>query len=67
MHEDIKERVASCATCQQNKYETLFPPRLSQPLPIPVKVWYEISMDFIVGLPPCKGKTVIWVAVDRLF
>ncbi|KAB2625792.1 hypothetical protein D8674_017452 [Pyrus ussuriensis x Pyrus communis] len=36
------------------------------PLPIPSQVWTNISMDFIVGLPPYKGKTVIWVVVDRL-
>lgn len=23
-------------------------------------------MDFLVGLPNCKGKSVIWVVVDRL-
>lgn len=52
--------------CQQNKYETQFPPRLLQPLPIPMKIWHEISMDFIMGLPSCKGKSVIFVVVDRL-
>lgn len=23
-------------------------------------------MDFIIGLPPCRGKTIIWVIVDHL-
>lgn len=63
---DIKSKVASCAVCQQNKYETLSPPGLLQPLPIPAKVWSNISMDFITNIPPCKGKIVIWVVVDRL-
>lgn len=66
MKKDIKDMVASCAVCQQHKYEALSPARLLQPLPIPSRIWYDISMDFIIGLPPCKGKTMTWVVVDRL-
>ncbi|GJX37007.1 reverse transcriptase [Tanacetum coccineum] len=39
---------------------------LLQPLPVPEKIWSEISMDFIVGLPKSQGKTVIFLVVDRL-
>lgn len=60
MKKNIKEFVSHCATCQQQKYETLAPAGLLQPLPIPPRVWTDISMDFIMGLPPCKGKSVIW-------
>lgn len=63
---DIKKYVAECQPCQQNKYETQFPPGLLQPLSIPEKIWQDISMDFILGLPSCKGKTVIFVVVDKL-
>lgn len=57
MKKNIKEMVASCTICQQNKYDTLS-------LPIPQKVWYDIFVDFITGFPPCRGKTVIFVVVD---
>lgn len=40
---------------------------LLKPLPIPSQVWREISMDFIVGLPPARdsGTTNCLVIVDR--
>ncbi|KAM1884963.1 hypothetical protein ACFX14_037698 [Malus domestica] len=65
MYNDIKF-VVECQPCQQNKFETLSPPGLLQPLPIPQRVWANISIDFIMRLPSCKGKTVILVVVDRL-
>jgi hypothetical protein len=37
-----------------------------QPLPIPPTIWWDISMDFIVGLPKSGNKSVIMVAVDHL-
>jgi len=39
---------------------------LLQPLPISIKIWFDISMDFIEGRPPFNGYTVIIVIVDRL-
>ncbi|KAM1413887.1 hypothetical protein ACFX2I_005733 [Malus domestica] len=66
MKGDIKTYISKCNTCQQNKYETLSPPGLLQPFPIPQKIWTDISIDFIMGLPSCKGKTVIFVIVDML-
>ncbi|GJR29889.1 putative mitochondrial protein [Tanacetum coccineum] len=35
-------------------------------LPVPTKVWNDISMDFIEALPPSQGKTVLFVVVDKL-
>ncbi|GJX50047.1 ty3-gypsy retrotransposon protein [Tanacetum coccineum] len=40
--------------------------RLLQPLPIPQRVWYEVSIDFIDGLAASKQKTNIFVIMDRL-
>lgn len=42
------------------------PSGLLQPLPILTKVWAEVSMDFIDGLPKSHGKSTILVVVDRL-
>lgn len=45
---------------------TLTTQRLLQPLPIPERVWADISLDFIEELPKSEGWDTILVMVDRL-
>lgn len=66
MKKDIQQYVQACEICQRNKHQTLSPGGLLQPLPIPSKVWSDISMDFIGGLPKTQGVDTILVVVDRL-
>jgi hypothetical protein len=58
--------VAECDVFQCNKGETVKTLGTLQPLPIPLAICWDISMEFIVGLPKSGNKLVIMVVVDRL-
>ena len=66
MRRDVAAYVRECAVCQQHKYLATTPAGLLQPLPLPVQVWDELTMDFIEGLPKSEGVDSILVVVDRL-
>jgi hypothetical protein len=66
MRKDVETFVKSCVVCQQTKSSNHAPYGLLQPLPLPERVWEDISMDFIVGLPSFQTSTVVLVVVDRL-
>ena len=65
MDKDIRSFVAACSVCARNKNSVLPPSGLLRPLPIPKRPWSHISLDFITGLPPSEGNSVILVMVDR--
>ncbi|GKB74012.1 transposon ty3-G gag-pol polyprotein, partial [Tanacetum coccineum] len=62
----VKQMVRDCDVCQRQKPDLSAYLGLIQPLPIPERIWKEISMDFIEKLPTSHGKSVILVVVDRL-
>jgi hypothetical protein len=66
MKHDIHNFVVECDVCQHNKGETVKSIGTLQLLSIPPAVWWDISMDFIVGLPKSSNKSVIMVVVDCL-
>lgn len=65
LKEDVYAHIKACQVCQKCKGETVKSPGLLQPLPIFEKVWQDISIDFIEGLPKLHNQSVIMVVVDR--
>ena len=52
MKREIAKYVSECDVCQRVKASHLKVAGTLQPLPIPSWKWEDLSMDFIVGLPP---------------
>nr|GEU73136.1 putative mitochondrial protein [Tanacetum cinerariifolium] len=66
LHEIVKNIIRECYVCQRQKVDLATYSGILQPLPIPEKVWSEISIDFIVRLRNSQWKSVIFATVDRL-
>jgi hypothetical protein len=60
MKQDVRNFVAKCDVCQRNKGETVKSLGTLQSLLIPPAIWWDISMDFIVGLPKSGNKNSLW-------
>jgi hypothetical protein len=65
MKQYVQNFIKQCDVCQMAKHELCKYLGLLQPLPIPQSSWTNLSMDFIEGLPPSNGFSVILVVVDR--
>ena len=65
MKASVRAFVGDYYICQQAKYMSVAP-GLLQPLPVPQRIWEDISMDFIDGLPRSEGYNSILVVVDHL-
>ena len=71
MPQDVKKYVRNCYVCMKTKYfRNRYNGKL-KPLPMPKRRWTDISIDFVVTLPPSKNLwgvkcKNIMIVVDRL-
>ena len=66
MRSAAEEYALTCPDCQRLKPRNTLKPGLLQSLPVPERIWTDLTMDFIVGLPEVRGQDSIYVVVDRL-
>lgn len=66
MRKIIAKYIQECETCQKQKQSSLMPAGFLQPLPIPSRIWEDISLNFVEGLLKSQGLDIILVVVDRL-
>ena len=66
MTQDVRRFVRNCNTCDKSKIWREQKYGLLKPLPIPERIWNELSVDFITGLAPSKDCTSIMIVTDRL-
>ncbi|XP_023805590.1 uncharacterized protein LOC111946461 [Oryzias latipes] len=65
MERDVREFVTACEVCARSKSTHSPPAGLLHPLPVPQRPWSHLAMDFVTGLPPSQGNTVILTVIDR--
>uniref|UniRef100_A0A674BG65 Gypsy retrotransposon integrase-like protein 1 n=1 Tax=Salmo trutta TaxID=8032 RepID=A0A674BG65_SALTR len=65
MERDTREFISACSVCARNKTSTKPTSGLLHPLPIPSHPWSHIALDFVTGLPPSNGNSVILTIIDR--
>ena len=67
MKKDVEDYTRKCHICQTTKAVSQPPQGELQPLEIPERPWWSISLDFITGLTQTKqGNDAILTVVDRL-
>lgn len=57
--------IGLCCLCPWDKSPNRPPAGLLHPLPVPSRPWSHVALDFVTGLPPSNGITVILTIVDR--
>jgi hypothetical protein len=60
MNKDVREYCRTCESCQRVKGSNAKPLGKLHPLPVSVKPWDSIGMDFIGLFPESKGFNYLW-------
>ncbi len=65
MARDAREFILACLVCAVGKSSNRPPVGILRLLPIPSRPWSLIAMDFVTGLPPSSGNTMVLTMIDR--
>ena len=63
MNKVVHEFCQTCESCQQAKGSNTKPLEKLHTLPVPIKPWYSIGMDFIGPFPESKNFNYLWVII----
>src|SRR3984893_9435237 len=66
MGRDIEKFCLSCSNCQRSKTSNKLRPCLLHNLPILMRPWQSIGMDFVGPFPESHGHDYMWVIICRL-
>ena len=66
MRGEVKQYLCNCHVCKQAKTSRNAYNRLFQSLLVLKKLWVDLTIDFIVGLPKSQGYDAILMVVDQL-
>lgn len=66
MGKDIEKYCNSCGLCQTMKSSTQNLTGLLHSMPIPMRPWGSIGMDFVGPFPKSKGFDYLWVVICQL-
>ena len=67
LYSDVQSYVSRCHTCQLAKSGKTANQGLLQPLSVPSRPWWSVSVDFVTGLQPTiRGHDAVLTVTDRL-
>ena len=66
MNTDVKQFVLNCISCKRNKPWKICQQGFLKSLPVPKRIWQELSTDFVTDLPDSVGCNNILVFTDHL-
>jgi len=66
IRQDVEQYCKMCPVCQMMKSSTQRVPGLLHSLPIPMRPWESIAMDFVGPFPESSNCDYLWVVICRL-
>ncbi len=62
----VQRSIQNCHTCRRAKAQRDQYNGFLKPLPIPSRLWTDVTLDFVTGLPISNGYNAILMVVDCL-